>query len=208
MGESSSARARGPNGGRQLVDSDILEQITGRARGQCARHEVLFGEAGQGDDSRVWATFEDQTRGGGAVYLGHHQVHEHDIRLQRACEAHGFAAASGLARELEIVEQLQKGRQSTAHNGVIVDDQHADHVRGPASWSGMGRAARTQGRHRRLLSPPSVCRSARARTGGPLTIEPLPEVAIPEKSDSGSDHLTPGIGGRKLYYSRGSTARP
>jgi hypothetical protein len=164
VGQRPSACACGANSGRQLVDRHVLEQVTGGAGVQRARHQVLFREARQGDDTRIGTAFEDQARGSCAIHLGHHQVHEHDVGLQRARKADSFAAVCGLTRKLEIVEELQKSGQSTADDGVIVDDQHPYHARGLVSWSqsGMGRTARTQGRHRGSVS--FGLRAARART--------------------------------------------
>ena len=68
-----------------------------------------------------------------------------------AGEGHGLLAVSGLADDLEVGLDLEDHPEPAAHQGLVVDDQHADHAPSrPRPWS-----AGARGRVATSSKPPS-----------------------------------------------------
>jgi hypothetical protein len=64
--------------------------------------------------------------GCGAVHLGHHQVHQHDVGLELVAELHGLAAVAGFAHQIQVGLDLEDCGQPAADHAVVVDNQDAN----------------------------------------------------------------------------------
>jgi len=58
--------------------------------------------------------------------LGHRQVEEEDIRLQRARQLDGLGAVGGLAENLQVGLGFQQPAQPIPKNGMVVSDHDAN----------------------------------------------------------------------------------
>ena len=58
--------------------------------------------------------------------LGHDDVQQDHVGLQRPRLEHGIAGVARLADRLEVVLRLEQEPQAAAHHGVVVDDQDSD----------------------------------------------------------------------------------
>ncbi len=74
-----------------------------------------------------------------AALPGHRHVEQQHVELLRANLLQHFVAIAGLADDGEVIGRVQQLLQSLAEDGVIVGDEHADHVRAPPA--GIGRRA-------------------------------------------------------------------
>ncbi len=87
-----------------------------------------------------------------AVEVGHHQVHEHDVRRQLHGPLHGLVAVARVADDLDVGLELEVSAQSLAHDAVVVDDAAPESGRCHAgarwvmSWRVLARAAPAQTR--------------------------------------------------------------
>ncbi len=109
-GKRHAPRAGRTDGGAQLLGSDVLLQVADGARLQCTLHHVLLGKTGQCDHFHLRVFFVDLARGCNAVGAGHHQIHQHDIRLVQRDHLDGFCPVGGFAHQLEILVDHEKFR--------------------------------------------------------------------------------------------------
>ena len=58
--------------------------------------------------------------------VGHHDVEQDHVRLQRPRLEDRLAPGAGLAHRLQVVLGLEQELQAGAHHCVVVDDQDAD----------------------------------------------------------------------------------
>ncbi len=109
--------------------------------------------------------------GADAVHLGHAQVHEDDVDLQRGGAIDALAAVGGLAGDVDVRLGLERGTQTVTDDGVIVDDEETDHCGSP--WSA-GTVALTAVPSPGVLSISSEPPTPRRRCLMLLSPNPLP----------------------------------
>src|SRR5919202_3696591 len=119
--------------GCQLVGTDVLEQVADGAGLQRPLHDLVRMKAGQGYDLHIRIVLPDVLRGRRTVHSGHHQIHQHHIRLYLPAQLHCFSAAAGFACQQQVTKGQQKRGQPAADDRVIVDHQHADRLLGHAA---------------------------------------------------------------------------
>ncbi len=110
----------------QLLRAGILQEVPEGARLHGREHLVVGGEAGEHQDPDLGMGRRDPAGGLDAVHLGHHQVHEHHVRLQRTGLLHRFQAILGLSHDLDVPFGGQQHGQSLAHDVMVIGDQDPD----------------------------------------------------------------------------------
>ena len=78
------------------------------------------------------AVGEDPPRGFEAVELGHPDVHQDDVRSQRANLVDRVAAVGRLADDLDLRLGVEDHPEAGADERLVVDEQNADHDRASA----------------------------------------------------------------------------
>ena len=73
---------------------------------------------------------------------GHPDVHEHHVGTQRGAHGDGGCAVGGLADHIDIGFGLEQQAESHPDEGMIVDQEHADH--GGTAGPGWSRAVTRQ----------------------------------------------------------------
>ena len=68
----------------------------------------MLSKAGQGDDLNIRALLTNNPAGGGAIHVGHQEIHQHDIRPKLGAQAYGILAPCRFTHQLKIVEGQQK----------------------------------------------------------------------------------------------------
>ena len=63
-----------------------------------------------------------------AVHVGHHEVHEDDVRAQFEAAVDRFGPAARLAHVLEVVEGEEEGGEPASDDRLIVNDHDPDHI--------------------------------------------------------------------------------
>src|SRR5690606_7197158 len=84
-------------------------------------------EGGQDEGLDVRMGAAQRLDGGDAVHLRHAQVHEHDVDAERDGALDALTAVAGLAGHVDVGLALEGGAQPVADDGVVVDDEKADH---------------------------------------------------------------------------------
>ena len=87
---------------------------------------------------------EQAPRGLDAVELGHADVHQHDVGLERADLLDGVEPVGGLAHHLEVVLGVEDHAEAGADERLVVGDQQSDGHATLNSLEVMGRVARTR----------------------------------------------------------------
>ena len=99
-----------------------------------------------------------------AVELGHADVHQHDVGLQRAAPAStASSAVGGLADDVEVVLGVEDHAEAGAHQRLVVGDQHADGSCGLHRLVSATSGSRRADREAAAVAP--VRPRARRRTG-------------------------------------------
>ena len=108
------------------------------APAQGGEHVVVEMERGQHDDVGRSGQLVEVSGGGDPVHVGHPDVHQHDVGLQRGGCGEGVSSVGGFADDVDGGVGAQDHPQSGAHEGVVVDEErtgrhrlvvHRDHVR-------------------------------------------------------------------------------
>ena len=92
----------------ELGRLDVLEQVAGGARAHRRQHLVLVEEARQDDHARGRRELAQALDRADAVELGHDEVHEHDVGLERGDRYERRSPSRGLADDLDVVLQLEE----------------------------------------------------------------------------------------------------
>jgi len=157
----------GANSLDQLCRCDIFQQVSLGAGADGGDHPVLLAKAGQDDDARMGAAFDDPGSGLDAIHPGHDQVQQDHVGLEAASKVYRLDAVRGFSHDFDgqrrrIALQLQKGSQPLSHHGVVIDDQHPD---GTSRISGIHRRTENACAHTHLPSTESPgCRVTATRT--------------------------------------------
>ena len=104
----------------------LLVDVRRRARGGGVQREVRrVVRRAQEDDGRG-VRLEDAARRLDAVHLGHVDVHQHEVRLERRGELDRLCARRRLAHELEALGAPQHRPGRHPEGRLVVDEQHGD----------------------------------------------------------------------------------
>src|SRR5207244_10809010 len=77
----------------------------------------------------AWAGVGDQLLGGrDAVHAGHSDVHEHNVGMELPGAPYRLLAVGGLAHHVEVRFAVEDEVEAGADEGLVVDDQDADHA--------------------------------------------------------------------------------
>ena len=69
-----------------------------------------------------------------AVTAGHPDVHQHHVGTQRGAHGDGGGPVGGLANHLDIGFALEDQAEAHPDEGVVVDQEHADHGAAAGPW--------------------------------------------------------------------------
>src|SRR6185503_9086440 len=133
LGQRGVALGRGLDALDELVGRGVLEQVAAGARVERGEDAALVGERRQDDDLRVRVGVLDALRGLHAVGAVHLQVHQHDVRAQRARGLDRLLAARDGADDVEVLDAAQQLDEPLAHDGVVVDDEDPGHAIGTSA---------------------------------------------------------------------------
>ncbi len=116
----------GADRARQLLHIDILQQVAVRAGLDGTNHQLGLGKRRERDNPyRGLITFDQRDRRH-AVHLGHHQVHQHDVRAQRGRQVHRLTPAARLAHQIHVRRDADDRAQPLADDGVVVHNHQAN----------------------------------------------------------------------------------
>src|SRR5262249_49882336 len=113
-----------------LIDRDVLQQVSGRAGLDRLEEVLLLVADGQHDDLDARHLVLDGGARLDATAAWHPDVHEHDVRYQVAHLLHGLLAVAALADDLDAVLVVEDHLQTTAEQSMVIDDEDADGITG------------------------------------------------------------------------------
>ena len=124
-GDHAAARGRLADRVEDLVAVGVLQHVAGGARDQHLPDRLLIVDPGQGDDAHVGERRLQQAGGLDPVHLRHADVHQDDVGLRGAHEAHGVGAARGSADNEELLGSEQRG-QGFPEPRIVIDNGNPD----------------------------------------------------------------------------------
>ncbi len=84
---------------------------------------------GEHDDACLWRCGANLADGVNAVPVGQAKVHERDVGIQLAEEAHGFFRGACLAHDAKTGLAVENGGDADPHQRMVVDDKNIDRLR-------------------------------------------------------------------------------
>lgn len=119
-------RVNAPNRRDQFFRFRIFEQIAARARFDRRENFIVRDETRQRDDARFRLPRQNLPNRFDTIHLGHDEIHQDDIGLERVClRDRGFAVAR-FADNLHICNLRQKCADAFADDAMIVYDEETD----------------------------------------------------------------------------------
>ena len=130
-------RYGGIEGAPDVVSGRVFGQVPGGAGREGGHDGLVVGVGGQDHDGDLGMLGPDRLRRLHPVLAGHAQVHQHDVGLRGPDELDRLDAVLGQPDHLGVGETIDDGRQTFAHDALVVGDQdlHACTVRSPATGS-------------------------------------------------------------------------
>jgi hypothetical protein len=95
---------------------------------QSRLHQLLLFEASQDDDLHLGTLLVNRAGGGSAVHLGHHQVHQDDIRSRLLTDLKCFLSIARFANQLKARSDPKDGCQPPPDHAVVVHDHDSDRI--------------------------------------------------------------------------------
>ena len=108
-----------------LLAVGVLQHVAGGARDQHLPNGVLILDTGEGHDPHLGEGRLQQARRLDPVHLGHPDVHQDDVRLGGAHEAHGVGAARCGAHDDELLGPQQR-REGLPEPRIVIHDGNPD----------------------------------------------------------------------------------
>ena len=121
---------------RELFGLHVLHQVARRAGLQRREELIVVREAGQDEHLRLRTALLHTADGGDAVKAGHHQIHQHDLRLDLRGLLDRLDAVSRFCDDGDIVLQVEEEAEAVAHHSLVVHDEHPDLLSQPAAPDG------------------------------------------------------------------------
>jgi hypothetical protein len=127
-----------PDGGDQLLRRRILQEERAGARPQRLDDVLVEVEGGEDDDAgHVAVALGDGTpRRLDAVELRHADVHQDDVGAGGLDQPQRLLAVARFADDRHVVLGLDDHSEPRAHEGLVVDDEDADHSAPPVTPPG------------------------------------------------------------------------
>jgi len=111
----------------QIFAAGVLQQVAAGAGADPFEDVVVLVVHGEEDDLDLRILLLDLACGDDPAHLGHADIHQDDVGLQLADEAHGLRAVVAGADELDLRLQADEANQAVPHELVIIDDEQANH---------------------------------------------------------------------------------
>src|SRR5436305_1587713 len=122
------------NRGHDLVVGRLLEDVAAGARRERLAHVARFVLHGEDEHLRVWVLVLELGKGFQAGLLGHDEVEQDYVGVQRPRLEDGIAGVARLADRLQALLRLEQKPQAATDDGVVVDDEDPDaHPRGTSA---------------------------------------------------------------------------
>ena len=120
----------GANGFDEIGFGGIFKQVALGAGFQGAQDVAFIGMHAEHDHENIWIGLRDLKGGFDAVEIGHADVHDDYVGLERFCKRDGFAAVAGLADDGEIGLLLDEQTETAADELVIIGEKNANFSHG------------------------------------------------------------------------------
>ena len=130
------------------VRRGLLQHNAGTAELHGLHKFVLVFRGRQHNHPRLAIGVLQRLQGRQAIHVGHAQVQQQHIGLQRLHAFQYLAAIAGLTHHLNVLVERQQAAQTIAHNRMVIGDQHANRalrrrriafvIVGPAKRGGRG----------------------------------------------------------------------
>ncbi len=112
----------------ELLGRRVLQEEPARAGAERLVDVLVEVERREDENARpLVAAVEQAARRLEAVHVRHADVHEDDVRVELARGLDGLGPVGGLTDDLHVVLGLEDHPEPRAHEGLVVDDEHADH---------------------------------------------------------------------------------
>src|SRR6201996_1716500 len=113
-------------GAADLLGAGVFGQVAAGAGAERVDDRVVVGVGGEHDDLNIGAAVAELTGGGGAVQMGHAQIHQDHVGLGLLGQPECFLAVGGGPHHLDIGQQAQEHGQAFAHHPLVIGGQHPD----------------------------------------------------------------------------------
>ena len=110
----------------QVIRPGIFEQIAQRAGLDGRKDLVVGGKAGQHQDAHAGWLRRDLPCGFDAIHLGHHQVHQDHVGVQRLSLGDGLGSVARLADHLDVALGREQRADAFADDGVVVNNHNSN----------------------------------------------------------------------------------
>ena len=111
----------------QRLDLEVLGEVADRPGVQGDHAQFLLLGAREHHDRLIGHLLDDLARGGDAVQLGHHHVHQHDVGPVMPAQLDGLAARVGL-RDDHDARAMEDVRDRTTRERIVVRDDRPQRI--------------------------------------------------------------------------------
>jgi len=125
-GDGAPAYERTADGADDLLGTRCLQEIRPRAQRKSARDAGVPEEARQNNDDSIGEFFADDGDSLQAVYFGHLQINEQQIRPQITKALNGLFAIAGFTDNDHVMFGREHGSQAIPDHGMVIGDENAE----------------------------------------------------------------------------------
>ena len=117
----------------------VLEDVAGRSRAQCLKHEFIGAEGREDENLRMKSLSHEGTGGLEPVHDRHADVHENEVWTQLSGELDGLGTVGRLGDDVDVIGGAEEQAQARTHKGLVVGDDGSDAhaLISSVFWTGM-----------------------------------------------------------------------